>query len=292
MQTRSGVIDVLVADEAEGVAVARRYLGFFQGRTEAAEERDATALRELMPENRLRSYDVRAIVAAIADRDSTLELRAGFGIGIVTTLARIAGRPVGVLANNPMHLGGAIDSAGADKAARFLQLCDAFALPVVFLCDTPGFMVGPESETTAAVRHMSRLFVTGANLSVPFGTIVLRKGYGLGAQAMAGGSFKAPFFCVAWPTGEFGGMNLEGAVRLGQRRELAAIDDPDEREREFQAMVGRMYQHGKALNAASHFEVDDVIDPADSRRWITAMVTTATTTEAAGRKRRPNIDTW
>ena len=134
----------------------------------------------------------------------------------------------------------------------------------MFLCDTPGFMVGPESEATGAVRHMARMFVTGANLTVPVGTVILRKGYGLGAQAMAGGSFKAPLFCVAWPTGEFGGMNLEGAVRLGQRRELDAIDDPDERERAFQEMVDRMYEHGKAVNMASYFEIDDVIDPADT----------------------------
>ena len=164
-------------------------------------------------------------------------------------------------------------------------------MPVVFLCDTPGFMVGPEHETRAAVRHVSRMFVTGANLTVPFGTVVLRKGYGLGAQAMAGGSFKAPRFCVAWPTGEFGGMNLEGAVQLGQRRELEAIDDPAERERAFRAMVDRMYEHGSAINMASHLELDDVIDPADTRRWITTMLDTAPTRERSGKK-RPNIDTW
>ena len=156
-----------------------------------------------------------------------------------------------------------------------MQGCDAFDVPIVFLCDTPGFMVGPDSEAAGAVRHMARMFVTGANLTVPCGTIILRKGYGLGAQAMAGGSFKAPLFCVAWPTGEFGGMNLEGAVRLGQRRELEAIDDPEARERVYQEMVERMYEHGKAVNMASYFEIDDVIDPADSRRWITTMLTAA-----------------
>src|SRR5688572_31237218 len=187
---------------------------------------------------------------------------------MVTALVRVEGRPMGVVANNPVHLAGAIDADGADKAARFLQLCDAFDLPIVFLCDTPGMMVGPEAEATALVRHVSRLFVTGANLTVPFGTVILRKGYGLGAQAMAGGSFKAPLFCVAWPTGELGGMGLEGAVRLGYRKELDAIEDADERARTFQEMVDRMYEHGKAVNAASHFELDDVIDPADSRRWI------------------------
>ena len=292
VQTTNGVIDVLVADEAAAVEIAKRYLAYFRGPTTDWQCADQRVLRAIVPENRVRAYDTRSVIEVLFDTDSTLELRRAFAPGMITALARVEGHPLGVVANNPWHLGGAIDSDGADKAARFLQLCDAFGLPVVFLCDTPGFMVGPESETTAAVRHMSRLFVTGANLSVPFGTIVLRKGYGLGAQAMAGGSFKAPFFCIAWPTGEFGGMNLEGAVRLGQRRELAAIEDADERERTFQAMVERMYEHGKALNAASHFEIDDVIDPAESRRWVMTMLSTAASSDRRIRKRRPNVDTW
>jgi acetyl-CoA carboxylase carboxyltransferase component len=222
-----------------------------------------------------------------------LELRDGFGPGMLTALARVDGRPLGVVANDPMHLGGAIDADGADKAARFLQLCDAFELPVLFLCDTPGFMVGPAAEQTATVRHFSRMFLTGANLSVPTGTIVLRKGYGLGAQAMAGGSFKAPLFTVGWPTSEFGGMGLEGAVRLGMRRELDAIEDLDERERVFRATVAAAYEHGQGLNMAAYGEIDDVIDPADSRRWV------ATLFDHMGEdwrrrdgKRRPNLDTW
>jgi acetyl-CoA carboxylase carboxyltransferase component len=199
---------------------------------------------------------------------------------------------MGVIANNPLHLAGAIDADGADKAARFMQLCDAFDLPLLFLCDTPGIMVGPEAEQTALVRHVSRLFVTGANVTVPTGTIILRKGYGLGAQAMAGGSFKAPLFCVAWPTGEFGGMGLEGAVRLGYRKELDAIEDADDRERTFREMVDRMYVHGKAVNAASHFEIDDVIDPADSRRWVSTVFGSAPRPAPRAGKKRPNIDTW
>jgi acetyl-CoA carboxylase carboxyltransferase component len=210
---------------------------------------------------------------------------------MVTALIRVEGRPMGAIANNPLHLAGAIDADGADKAARFMQLCDAFDLPLLFLCDTPGIMVGPEAEQTALVRHVSRLFVTGANVTVPTGTIILRKGYGLGAQAMAGGSFKAPLFCIAWPSGEFGGMGLEGAVRLGFRKELEAIEDADERERAFQEMVDRMYTHGKAVNAASHFEIDDVIDPADSRRWISTAFGAAPAPARIGKK-RPNIDTW
>ena len=292
VQYANGVIDVLVPDEAAAVQVAKQYLSYFRGPTEEWACADQRTLRHLVPENRLRAYDVRTVVDALCDTGSVLELRRGFAPGMITAFARIQGRPVGIVANNPSHLGGAIDTPGADKAARFLQLCDAFDVPLLFLCDTPGFMVGPESEATAAVRHMSRMFVTGANVSVPFATIILRKGYGLGAQAMAGGSFKAPVFCVAWPTGEFGGMNLEGAVRLGQRRELEAIEDPDAREREFEAMVERMYQHGKGVNTASHFEIDDVIDPADSRRWISMMLESAPTAASRSGKKRRNVDTW
>jgi acetyl-CoA carboxylase carboxyltransferase component len=295
VQVANGVVDVLVDDEAEAVAVARCYLSYFAGPGTVDDGwtcADQAALRDLVPENRRRVYDVRAALAGLADTGSVLELRAGFGLGMITALARVEGRPLGIVANNPAHLAGAIDSDGADKAARFLQLCDAFDVPVLFLCDTPGIMVGPDAEQTALVRHASRLFVTGASLTVPFGTIILRKGYGLGAQAMAGGSFKAPLFCVSWPTGEVGGMGLEGAVRLGYRKELAAIDDPDERERTFQTMVDAAYEHGKALNSASHFEIDDVIDPADSRRWITTMLASAPPPLRREGKKRPVVDTW
>ncbi len=292
VQVPNGVVDIAVADEAEAVAVARRYLSYFQGPAEVWEAPDPELARAVVPEQRLRVYDVRAAIDAIADVGSVLELRAGFGPGMVTALARVEGRPMGIVANNPTHLAGAIDADGSDKGARFLQLCDAFDLPVLFLCDTPGIMVGPEAETTALVRHASRMFVTGANLTVPTGTIILRKGYGLGAMAMAGGSFKAPLFCVAWPTGELGGMGLEGSVRLGYRKELEAIDDPEERQRTYEAMVDRMYEHGKALNAATYFEIDDVIDPADSRRWITTAFGSAPPPAPRTGKKRPNIDTW
>ena len=291
-QVPSGVIDVLVADEAEAVAVAKQYLGYFAGPTDDWTCADQAFLRNVIPENRRQVYDVRAVIELLADTGSVLELRAGFGLGMVTALARVEGRPIGIVANNAAHFAGAIDADAADKAARFLQLCDAHDIPVVFLCDTPGIMVGPDAEKTGLVRHASRLFVVGASITVPFGTIVLRKGYGLGAQAMAGGSFKAPLFCVAWPTGEFGGMGLEGAVRLGFRKELDAIDDPAERERAFEEMVDRMYEHGKALNAATHFELDDVIDPADSRRWISTMLASAPPPPARTGKKRPCVDTW
>ena len=293
VQVANGVVDVAVDDEAEAVAVAKQYLSYFQGPAADWTCADQRLLRSAIPENRLRIYDVRAVLDLLADTGSVLELRRGFGHGMVTALARIEGRPVGVIANNPMHLAGAIDSDGADKAARFLQLCDAFGLPVLSLCDTPGIMVGPDSERTGAVRHASRMFVTGANLSVPFLTIVLRKGYGLGAQAMAAGSFKAPVFTLAWPTSEFGGMGLEGAVRLGYRNELAAVEDPEERTALYDELVARMYEHGKGISMASVFEIDDVIDPAESRRWIVAALdATAGAPEPASVKRRPFVDTW
>jgi acetyl-CoA carboxylase carboxyltransferase component len=292
VQVPAGVVDIAVADEAEAVAEAKRYLSYFQGPVPTWEASDQRLLRTLVPENRLRVYDVRRVIDTLVDTGSVLELRRGFGPGMVTTLARIAGRPIGIVANDPTHLGGAIDTDGSDKAARFMQLCDAFDLPLLFLCDTPGMMVGPEAERTGLVRHCSRLFVVGANLTVPFFTIVLRKMYGLGGQAMAGGSTKAPLFTVAWPTGEFGGMGLEGSVKLGYRNELAAVEDPAEREALFEQMVARAYEHGKAVNTASHFEIDDVIDPADSRRWIIRALRSVPAPPARAGKKRPNIDTW
>ena len=292
VQVRNGVVDLPVEDEAEAVAVAKRYLAYFQGPTAGAEAADPRLLRHVIPENRLRVYDVRRVVEGLADTGSVLELRRAFGPGMVTALARIEGRPLGIIANNPTHLAGAIDSDGADKATRFMQLCDAFDLPILFLCDTPGIMVGPEAEKTALVRHASRMFVTAGGLTIPFFTIVLRKGYGLGAQAMAGGSFKAPIFTVAWPTGEFGGMGLEGAVKLGYRGELAQLSDPGERRALFDEMVARMYEHGKAVNMSSVFEIDDVIDPADSRRWILRALDSVPPPAPRSGKKRPGIDPW
>jgi acetyl-CoA carboxylase carboxyltransferase component len=292
VQVPNGVVDVVAEDEADAVRLTRQYLAYFQGPTEPWTCADQRLLRSAVPLERRQVYDVRALVTTLADTGSVLELRRGFGEGMVTALVRVEGRPVGVVANNPAHLGGAIDRDGADKAARFLQLCDAHDLPLLFLCDTPGFMVGPEAETTAQVRHFSRLFVIGASLTVPFFTIVLRKGYGLGAQAMAGGSFRSPVFTVAWPTGEFGGMGLEGSVRLGFRRELEAVEDPAERDALFSSMVDRAYQRGKAINVASAYEIDDVIDPADSRRRIVeALRSSPPPTERSGKK-RSCIDTW
>lgn len=294
VQVANGVVDLAVTDEAAAVAAAKKYLSYFAGPApaDAWQAPDVEALRTVVPEQRNRLYEVRDAVSGIADVDSVLELRAGWGRGIVTALARVEGRPLGVIANDPAHLGGALDPDGCDKAARFLTLCDAFDLPVLFLCDTPGFMVGPDIEAAGMVRHAARLFTVGANVSIPTMTVILRKAYGLGAQAMAGGTLKAPLFCVAWPTGEVGGMGLEGAVRLGFRKELDAITDPDERDERFRAMVALAYDFGKALNSASHFEIDDVIDPADTRRWIAATLVASPPPPYRSTKKRPNVDSW
>ncbi|WP_372441782.1 carboxyl transferase domain-containing protein [Lentzea nigeriaca] len=328
VQVPNGVVDIAVASEEEAVAVAKKYLSYFQipagvppfqapagvpspsaqpspapsgepletilpdrtdnfGSWNCADQR---LLRHAIPENRLRAYDIRTVIDTLADTDSVLELRKAFGKAIVTALIRVEGRPIALIANDPNVLGGAIDADAADKCARFLQLADAFDLPVVSLCDTPGFMVGPDAERTATVRHLTRMVVTGANLSVPFGLIVLRKAYGLGAQAMAAGSLKVPQFAVSWPTGEFGPMGLEGAVKLGFKRELDAIEDQQERKERYEQMVAAAYEHGKALNVASVFEIDDVIDPADTRRWIATAL--APSTSRSQGKKRPFIDTW
>ncbi|NNH68883.1 ATP-grasp domain-containing protein [Nocardia uniformis] len=271
VQRRNGVVHIVAADEAEAVAIARRYLAYFQGPVADWSAPDPRLSRHVVPENRLRAFDIRAAIASVADIDSVLELRRDWGVGVVTALVRFQGRPFGLIANDCHHLGGAIDAPAADKLSAFLSLCDAHGLPIVSLCDTPGFMVGPEAETHATVTKFSRLFIDAAALTVPWGTIIVRKGYGLGAQAMAAGSFRAPRFVIAWPTGEIGGMGLEGAVRLGFAKELAAIEDPAERQTAFDNLVRMAYASGKALTAATVLELDDVIDPADTRRWIDTL---------------------
>lgn len=273
VQTANGVIDLAVADEAAAVAATKTLLALPQPAD--APETDADALRHAVPPDRTRAYDMRAAIATLADPDTFQELRRDFGAGLITGVARIRGRAVGLMANNPLHLGGAIDPSAADKGARFLQLCDAWGLPMVTLCDTPGFMVGPQVEAAGQVAHVSRLFLAGAHFSQPLVTVILRKAYGLGAMAMAGGGFDRPQLCCAWPTGEVGAMGLEGAVRLGHRDHLAAITDPQEREAEFHRLVDQLYARGRALNAASLLEFDAVIDPADTADAIDRVLATA-----------------
>ncbi|MGB6118458.1 MAG: carboxyl transferase domain-containing protein [Mesorhizobium sp.] len=292
VQSPNGVIDVVVDDEEQAVEAARKYLSYFQGPVDHWECADQRLLRKAVPENRLRSYDIRNVIDLIADKDSVLELRREFGIGIITAFIRIEGRPIGLIANNPNFLGGAIDSDAADKAARFTQLCDAFDIPMLSLCDTPGNMVGPEHERTGLVRHCCRLFVIASNVTIPVVVVVLRKAYGLGAMGMAAAGFHEPMLSVSWPTGEFGGMGLEGSIKLGRRNELAAISDPEERRELYERYVADLYDKGKALSIASVFEVDDVIDPAETRRVVVEALRAAPKPPARDTKKRPWIDTW
>jgi acetyl-CoA carboxylase carboxyltransferase component len=288
-QHGNGVVDILVDNEHAAVATVKHYLSFFQGRVPSFAAPDAHALRDVVPENRLRVYDTRAAMTGIADTGSLLLLRTGFGAGIHTALARIEGQPVGMLANNPLHLGGAIDADAADKAARFMQLCNAHGLPIVGLVDTPGFMVGPEIEVRAQVRHVSRMFVAAAHLAVPYFSVVLRKGYGLGAMAMTAGGFHEPHFNVAWPTGEFGAMGLEGAVKLGYRKELEAAAPGAERDALYDKLVAQQYANGEALHMAQTLEIDAVIDPADTREWLVRGLASAAPSARVG---DCAIDTW
>ncbi len=291
-QVPNGVVDILVKDEKEAVQVAKKYLSYFQGIVKEWEAPDQRPLRHVIPENRLRLYDMRGIINTLADKGSVLEIREKFGIGVITSFIRVEGRPMGVIANNPHHLAGAIDSDGADKGARFIQLCDAFDIPVLSLMDCPGMMVGPDVERTALVRHCVRMFNAGANLTTPLFGVVVRKAYGLGVQAMCGASSRVGFFTIAWPTAEFAGMNIEGAVKLGYRKELAAIEDPEERKKEFELRVERSYEAAKAVNAGTGGGLDDVIDPADTRDWIASAMKRLPPVLERTEKKYPYIDTW
>jgi acetyl-CoA carboxylase carboxyltransferase component len=294
VQSPNGVVDVRVADEAEAVAVTKQLLSYFQGPLPEWTDPDPQDARDVIPESRRRAYDVHEAIDALVDVGSATYLRDDFAKGMVTALARIEGRAIGVVANNPMQMAGAITSEGSDKAARFMQLCDACEIPLLSMIDTPGMMVGPEAEATALVRHCSRLFNTGANLRVPLIALILRKAYGLGAQAMAGGGLHEPLLTIGWPTAELGAMGLEGAVRLGLKRELEAITDPDAREERVREMTAHAHEHAKGLNAASIFELDDVIDPAESRRLISATLAAAGARhgEPGRRESRRPVDTW
>jgi acetyl-CoA carboxylase carboxyltransferase component len=291
MQTANGVVDLAVADEAEATAAARRLLSYFQGRASTWVEPDQDRLRDLVPERQRRAYDVRPIVETLADEGSATFLRERFAPEMVTALCRIEGRPLGLIANDTRHSAGAITSDAGDKAARFLQLCDAFGLPVVSLVDTPGMMVGPEAEATGLVRHSSRLLLAGAALRVPLVAVVLRRGYGLGAQAMVGGSLHEPLLTLAWPSAHLGPMGLEGAVKLALRKELEAIPDEDERSRRVRDLTAAAEANAKALNAAALFELDDVIDPAETRSAIASTLSAAAM--AGQREPRPRfVDAW
>lgn len=289
-----GVIDLLVDDEEAAVTAAKQFLSYFQGAVEEWTAPDQTKLRDLIPADVKRVHDARSVVEGIFDEGSVLEIRRGFGKAMITSFARLEGRPVGVIANDPSHLSGAIDAEASDKAARFIQLCDAFGIPLISLVDTPGFMVGPESELTGMVRRSSRLFTAAAGIEVPFVSVVVRRAFGLGAQAMTGGDFHAPIINLAWPSAEFGAMGVEGAVRLGFQRELDALEDEEAREQRVTELVEAIRAQSNALNMATFFEIDDVIDPATTRERVAMAIASAPPVAsplATGRRRRP-VDTW
>ena len=286
-----GVIDVLVNDEKQAVEAAKKYLGYFQNNTSEFKTKDQKELYAILPEDRKYAYDIKKIIQVLVDEDTYFELRVDFAQNMVTGLARIEGRPMGIIANSTRHLGGAIDSDASDKAARFLQLCNAFGLAVLSLCDTPGFMVGPAHEQQGLIRHSSRLFLTSASLEVPLITVILRKAYGLGAMAMAGGSFKESFLSLSWPSGEFGAMGLEGAVKLGFKKELENTKSAEEHQQLYAQLVAQEYEKGKAINAAESLEFDEVIDPIETRKRISSALNCYENKPKPTSQRR-YIDSW
>ena len=290
VQAPNGVVDVVVADEAEAVAVAKKLLGYFQGSLPSGPSADQTLLRTIIPDRARRAYPIKPVITTLADGDSVTFLRERFAPEMVTALARIDGRPVGIIANNTMVMAGAITAAAADKAARFIALCDTFGLPIVSLVDCPGYMVGPDAEAQALVRRASRMLVAGAAMRTPLIAVVLRRGYGLGAQAMTGGSMHEPLLTVAWPGAHLGPMGLEGAVRLGLRRELEAIGDDAEREEVVRRATAAAQENARALHSAMLFEIDDVIDPADTRALIAATLAAAGNADLPPARRF--VDTW
>jgi acetyl-CoA carboxylase carboxyltransferase component len=291
VQSTNGVVDIVAIDESDATAIAKKVLAIFQGDIEQWECSDQSHLQKLMPEDRRYVYDVREVIRTISDSNSCIELREKDGRGIVTSFIRIEGKAIGLIANDCKILGGAIDSDGAEKAARFLQLCNAYNIPILSLCDTPGFMVGPNNEEQAAVRRLSRLFVAGAAIDVPLVTIFLRKGYGLGAMAMAGGSFANPSYSASWPSGEFGGMGLEGAVNLGFKKELDAETDPAKKKALFDSLLSMMFDLGKATEAAAYLEIDAVIDPIDTRATVIKALKAASNDQHTKPNKR-TVDTW
>jgi acetyl-CoA carboxylase carboxyltransferase component len=275
VQSRNGVIDLLTADEPEAVAAAKKLLAYFQGDVPAGPAADQARLRELVPERERRAYRVEPIIETLADEGSVTFLGERFAPELVTALARIEGRPLGVIANNTMVMAGAVTSGASEKAARLVRLCDRFGIPLLSLVDTPGFMVGTDAEAGGLVRRGSDFLIAGAGIRVPLIAVILRRGYGLGAQAMTGGSLHEPVLTVAWPSAHLGPMGLEGAVRLALRKELEAIDDEAAREDRVREVTAAAQENAKAINAAQLFEIDDVIDPAQTRGLIAATLAAA-----------------
>lgn len=292
IMSANGVVDVVVEDEIEAAQVARQAMSYFQGPLSQWRCADQRLLRHAIPDQRMRGYDPRRMIETIADEGSFLELRRQFGRGMITAFVRIEGRPFGLICNDCAYQSGVIDNEGSDKAARFFQLCDAFDIPILSLIDTPGFMVGIESEKSAAARHGVRMMTVGSNITVPIFAIVVRRCYGFGGTAMAGGGTSRPFFIISWPSGEFGGMAPQGAVQLGYRRQLDATSDPAARKALNDALVEDYYERGKAVTAAQYLDVDAVIDPAETRHWIIRGLKACPPPLPRNGKKLPFIDNW
>ena len=292
-QVPNGVVDILVEDDEAAIETTKQYLSYFQGSLADWEARDQERLRHVVPEQRRAVYDMRNIIETIADEGSILEIREKFGVGIITAFLRVEGMPLGLIANNPSHLSGAIDSDAADKGARFLQLCDSFDIPVLSLMDCPGIALGPDYERNALLRKVGRLLVTGANMTTPYFGVVIRKAYGMGVRAMCGGSSLEPFFTVAWPTAEFSEMSIDGRVNLAYGEELERIESSSERDAVFERLLDAHVDRVRAVNAGgTNYGIDDVIDPADTRAWIAQGLRSVPPVGPRKEKKRPNIDTW
>ena len=284
----NGVVDVTTDD---AVATTRELIGYFLGRSATWTAPDQTPLRDAVPEGERTAYELLPIVETLCDEDTVTVLRPAFAPELLTALGRIEGRTVGILGNDTRHWAGAITADAGDKAARFLQLCDAHGFPVISLVDTPGMMVGADAERTGLVRHTSRLLVAAARMEVPLVGVVLRRGYGLGAQAMLGGSTHEPLMTLAWPGAHLGAMGLEGAVRLSMRRELEAVEDEEQREARVRELTAYAQASSTALEVARVFEIDDVIDPAETRGVLARLLDAADRDGRLTGSGRP-VDTW
>jgi acetyl-CoA carboxylase carboxyltransferase component len=277
VQLRNGNADLGVPDDAACIGAVREFLSFLPSNCQGDPprvtsddpvDRIAPELRDVIPERRSRGYDVMKIIRPIVDHEHVLELQGCYARNIVTALARLDGQPVGIVANQPKFLGGVIDSAACQKAVRFIEMCDAFGVPIISLIDVPGVMIGPQAERDRLVKHSAKPLIAFAHATVPVITVVLRKAYGAGLLAM-GGSRSGVDGALIWPTAEMSAMQIEGAVDIVFRREVAAAEDPAAKREE---LIRHFYAKSTPLRAASGFGIDDVIDPAQTRGKLIAML--------------------
>jgi len=271
--TRSGVGDVEVENDAACIALMKRYLSYFPSSCEEQPpvrtstdplDRREESLLDLLPDSPRKAYDMYKLIAAVVDDGEYLDVKPRFARSIITCLARFGGQPVGIVANQPSHLGGILDVDSADKAARFMQICDAFNLPLVFLQDVPGFMVGSKVEHAGIIRHGAKMLHVMAAATVPKVTVVVRKAYGAGYYVMCGRAFE-PDLIVAWPTAEISVMGAEGAVEIVFRKQVEEAEDPAAKRAE---LIDNYRQIIDVYIAARNAMIDDVIDPRETRAQI------------------------